>query len=66
MKHSINEIKNTIDKINRLQETEEYISDLEDRVMEINQAEQMRDKYCITRIDLENSVTPSNIRTIAL
>ena len=43
MKSSRNEFKNTIDGINsRLQEVEERYHDLEDRVMESNQAEQVR------------------------
>ena len=46
IKNSINEMKNTIDGINRrLQETEECINGLEDRVIESNQAEPVRDKY---------------------
>ena len=45
MKNSITEIKNTLHGRNsRLEEAEEWISDLEDRVMESNQAEQRTDK----------------------
>ena len=48
MKNIINEIKNTLDGINsNLEEAEEWINDLEDRVMEINQAEQMKEKIII-------------------
>ena len=44
------------------EETEEQINDIEDRIMENNEAEQkMERKYQITKVDLENSVTPSNI-----
>ena len=53
MKNRINETKNIIDGINsRLQEAEEHISDVEDRIKESNQAEQVRDKYCMMRIDI--------------
>ena len=45
MKKTINVIKNTLDRINsRLEETEEQISDLEDRVMKSNQAAYVREK----------------------
>ena len=48
-----------------LQKAEESISDLEDRVLEVSQAEQVRDnRYYIMRIDLENSMTPSHIMAI--
>ena len=58
MKNSINEIKNRIDGINsRLQEAEECISDLKNRVIKSNQAEQVKVQYCIMRTDLQNSVT---------
>ena len=49
-----------------LQEAEEFISNLEDRVMGSNQAEQMRDKYFMVTIDIENTVTPSSVITILL
>ena len=59
-KTTIIQSKNTLDRINsKLEEAEKQINDLEDRVMEINQAEQVREKeLCKTRIDLENSVAP--------
>ena len=45
MKNMINEIKHTPDGINsRLEDAEEPINDLEDRVMEGNQAKQIRGK----------------------
>ena len=45
MKNTIHETKNTLDIINsRLEEAEESIGDLEDRVMGSNQAEQLRRK----------------------
>ena len=44
-KNSINDITNKIEEVNsRLQELVEHINDLEDTVMESNQAEQVRDK----------------------
>ena len=44
-KSSINEIKNTLEKMNsRLSGTEECIRDLEDRKMEITQSEQQKEK----------------------
>jgi len=49
----------------RIEEAEEQISDLEDRVMENNQAEQKKE-LCKTRIDLGNSVIPSNVITFVL
>ena len=51
----------------RLEEAEERINDLRDRVMESNQSEQKREKkLCNMRTDLGNSVTPSNIITFVL
>ena len=49
------EIKNALDGINsRIKEAEEQINDLEDRVMESNQAEEIREeKLFKMRIDLE-------------
>ena len=54
----------------RLEEAEEQINGLEDTVMESNQAEEkrVRKKKALhkTRIDLGNSVTPSNVITFTL
>ena len=51
----------------RLEEAEEQINDVRDRVMENNQAEQKREKeFWNTRIDFGNSVTPSNTITFVL
>ena len=45
MKKTINEIKDTLDEIKgRPEEAVEWISNLEDRVLESNQAEQAREK----------------------
>ena len=61
-------MRKMLDGINySLGEAEEQINDLENRVMESNQAEQKRKKnYAKTIIDLRNSVTPSNVITFAL
>ena len=48
MKKSINEIKNSLEGINsRLEEAAEWISSLEGRIIEINQAEQEREERLI-------------------
>ena len=45
MKNTINEIKKTLDGINsRITEAEEWISDLEDKIVEITTAEQNKEK----------------------
>ena len=45
MKNTINEIKNNLDGINsRITETEEWISGLEDKIVEITTAEQNKEK----------------------
>ena len=45
MKKTIHEIKNTLDRINsRITETEEWISDLEDKIVEITTAEENKEK----------------------
>ena len=51
-----------------MKEMEEQISELEDRVMESNQAEQKRERkeLCKTKIDLGNSVSLSTIITFIL
>ena len=57
MKNTINKIKYAIDGINSsLDEAEEQISDLEDRVMKNNQAEQVQNEN-----RLKDPVTPSSI-----
>lgn len=65
--NTINEIENTFDRLNRgLEEVEEWINDQEDKVMESNQTEQMREKICEVRIDLGNSVIPSSVITFTM
>ena len=45
MNNTITELKNTLEGINsRITETEEWISDLEDRMVEITAAEQNKEK----------------------
>ena len=45
MNNTINEIKNSLEEINnRITEGEERISDLEDKIVEINTAEQKKEK----------------------
>jgi len=45
MKNAITEIRNTLEGTNsRVTEAEEWISELEDRVVEINEAEQIKRK----------------------
>ena len=50
----------------RLVEAEKQVSDLEGRIMESNQAEQVREKICKMRIDSRNLVTPSSVITFTL
>ena len=57
MNNAINNIENRLDAMNsRLEEAEEWISNLEDKVMKSSEAEQKRE-LCNTRIDRGNSVT---------
>lgn len=44
MKNTVNEIKNTLEGINCKLEEEEQINELEDRVVENNWSEQMKEK----------------------
>ena len=45
MNNTINEIKNTLEVINsRITEEEEWISDLEDKIVEITTSEQNKEK----------------------
>ena len=62
MKNSITKIKSTLGRINRLDEAEEWISDLEGRVMGSHQAEWEKK----IKTELGNSATPSSIKTFAL
>ena len=68
IKGSINKNRNMLDGMNsRMEEAEEQINDLENTVLESNQAEQKKKKgLCKTRTDLGNLVTLSNIKTFIL
>lgn len=58
MEKTIIEIENTLSKINsRLEDAEEWISNLKDKLMESNQAEQVGGLRKM-RVDLGNSGTP--------
>ena len=61
-------MRNTLEMNGMMEEAEEQISDLEDRVRESNPDEQNKRKKELhkMRIDLENSVSPSNIITYRL
>ena len=49
MDNTINEMKNSLEGINsRITEAEEWISDLEDKIVEISTAEQNKEKRMIT------------------
>ena len=64
MKNTKNKVKNTIDGIQtRLEEAEEQISDLENSVMESNQAEEVRGIESKMTVDLGNSAIPSSLIT---
>ena len=47
----------------KLEEAEEQINDLEDRVMESSEAEEDKEELSNARIDLRHSVSPSNVKT---
>ena len=71
MKNKINEIKNALDGINgRLEETVEQNNDLEDRIMESNQAEQMKEKGIMQNgnrfRELSDSIKHNNICMTAI
>ena len=71
MNNTINEIKNSLEGINsRITEAEEWISDLEDKIMEITTAEQNKEKR-MKRIedslrDLWDYIKCTNIRIIGV
>ena len=71
MKNTINEIKNSLEGINsRITDTEEWISDLEDKIVEITTAEQNKEKR-MKRIedslrDLWDSIKCTNIQIIGV
>ena len=71
MNNTINEIKNSLEGVNsRITEAEEWISDLEDKIVEITTAEQNKEKR-MKRIedslrDLWDNVKRTNIRIIGV
>ena len=71
MNNTINEVKNSLEGINRrITEAEEQISDLEDKIVEITAAEQNKEKR-MKRIenylrDLWENIKHTNIRIIGV
>ena len=71
MNNTINEIKNSLEGINsRITEAEEWISDLEEKIVEITTAEQKKEKR-MNRIedrlrDLWDNIKRTNIRLIGV
>ena len=71
MNKTIYEIKNSLERINsRITEAEEWISDLEDKIVEITTAEQNKEKR-LKRIedslrDLWDNIKCTNIRIIGI
>ena len=71
MNNTINEIKNSLEGINsRITEAEEWMSDLEDKIVEITTAEQNKEKR-MKRIedslrDLWGNIKCTNIRIIGV
>ena len=71
MNNTINEIKNSLEGINsRITEAEEWISDLEDKIVEITTAEQKREKRMKrtedSLRDLWDNTKCTNIRIIGV
>ena len=68
MKNAMKKIGNSLDAMNRkLEKAEEWITDLEDKIIESNKAEQ-KTELCKTRIDLElrDSIKHGNICIIGV
>ena len=70
MNNTINEIKNTLEGINRITEAEEWISDLEDKIVEITTTEQNKEKR-MRRINdslrgLWDNIKRTNIRILGV
>ena len=68
MNNKINEIKNSLEGINsRITETEERISKLEDKIVEITTTEQNKDKRIEDSFrDLWDNIKSTNIRIIGV
>ena len=55
MNDAINEIKNTLERTNsRIMESEDSISEVEGRTVEINEAERKKEKKIIIKRNIEN------------
>ena len=70
MNNTINEVKNSLEGINRLTEAEELISDREDKIVEITTTEQNKEKR-MKRIgdslrDLWDNIKRTNLRIIGV
>ena len=71
MNNTINEVKNSLERINsRITEAEEWISELEDKIVEITTTEQSKEKR-MKRIedslrDLWDNIKWNNIRIIGV
>ena len=68
MNKTIYEIKNSLERINsRITEAEEWISDLEDKIVEITTAEQNKEKRIEDSLrDLWDNIKCTNIRIIGV
>ena len=71
MKNTINEIKNTLEGINsRITETEEWVSDLKDKIVEITNVQQNKEKRMKRTEDslryLWDNIKHTNIRIIGV
>ena len=71
MQNTITEIKNSLEAANsRIQEAEEWISEVEDRLVEITDAEQKREKRLKTNEEslreLWDNIKRTNIRIIGV
>ena len=56
-------MKSEVKMHSKLEEAEEQINDLEDKVMESSEAEEDKEELSNARIDLRHSVSPSNVKT---
>ena len=56
-------MKSEVKMHSKLEEAEEQINDLEDKVMINNETEEDKEELSNARIDLGNTVTPSNVKT---
>ena len=67
MNNTINEMKNSLEGINRITEAEKRISDLEDKIVEITTAEQNKEKRIEDSLrDLWDNIKCTNIRIIGV